>query len=97
MEIITREIESADGWEVSTCPHSQTSLLLLDDDDMPFAQAHIGDEADVNHLILALLASGDKCLQCIVERLEALLMKVRNELSAPLAHVPAQVAAGSPA
>lgn len=85
---------SADHWQVEECPHGHTAVLLFDKKNRLFAEAHIGEEEDVNHLVFALLAGGnDCCLDCIIERLEGLLSTVKNDLASARAAQPAQAQA----
>jgi hypothetical protein len=73
-----RSVESAVRWEVELCGEGHTVVLLIDRRGEVFAEAHIGDDVDVDRLVLALLGGG--CL-CTVERLAGLLEKTQNALA----------------
>ena len=66
-------VESAERWEVGHCLEGHTVMTLLDKFDEPFAEAHIGDDEDVDHLILALI---NACRVCTIDRLQSLILKL---------------------
>lgn len=68
-----RFVESTESWEVGQCEAGHTVVTLLDEDDAPFAEAHIGDADEVDHFILTLI---DGCRGCMIERLGKLIAKV---------------------
>jgi hypothetical protein len=73
------EEKQADRWEVGVCAGGHTVLHLFDRSRKAFAQAH-GFNPDA--LALAVLAGGNEpCSQCIVERLEEMLKRVKSALS----------------
>jgi hypothetical protein len=73
-----RQVEGAARWEVEVCEEGHTVVLLIDDRGSVFAEAHIGEDVDVDRFVLALLGGG--CL-CTVERLERLLEKTQSTLA----------------
>jgi hypothetical protein len=77
----SRTVETADSFQAIECECGcgHRTVLLLDDKGEVYAEADIGNEKRVDDFIVDLLAGWDRCLSCIVERLEGLLDKVRTE------------------
>jgi hypothetical protein len=83
-------VVSAKSWEVGQCEEGHTVVTLLDKFDDPIAEAHVGHDEDVDHLILALI---DGCRGCMIERLHKLLEKVGGSTAGPAVVGQAQIAA----